>query len=140
METRYARLLDGADAADLGRRLAAAATAAGAEHRLEDPHLRAVDEVGRWVAAPLLVPYVLWLLCDARARGLKRLYFVARDGQVLLAIARRLAPRVGFDGELRYLYGSRRSWEPALRPGAEAAGRSSTSRTVAVQGTGDVTR
>jgi hypothetical protein len=120
METRYARLLDGADAADLGRRLAAAATAAGAEHRFEDPHLRAVDEVGRWVAAPLLVPYVLWLLSDARERGLGRLYFVARDGQVLLAIARRLAPRVGFDGELRYLYGSRRSWEPLLTPGAEA--------------------
>jgi predicted HAD superfamily hydrolase len=59
--------------------------------------------------APLFVPFVSWLLRDARKRGLRKLYFLARDGYVLHKIALVLGvhyPEI----ELHYLYGSRRAF------------------------------
>jgi hypothetical protein len=48
-------------------------------------------------------------LQEAAAKGLTRLYFVSRDGQVLLKIAQKLL--TGEDSiECRYLYGSRDAW------------------------------
>jgi FMN phosphatase YigB (HAD superfamily) len=67
-------------------------------------------EVAAGVAAPTLVGYVLWILHTAQRFGLERLYFVSRDGQILLKIAKRLAEKVGFACEMRYLYGSRQAW------------------------------
>lgn len=68
------------------------------------------------VIIPFLLTYVLWVLDDARKRSIKRLYFVARDGEILFKIAKALNPR---DLELRYLYGSRRAWLPmAADPGS----------------------
>lgn len=68
-------------------------------------------EIASSVVAPLLVGFVLWALRDAKARGLRRLYFVARDGQVLHKIARALDPDGSrFGVEARYLYGSRQAW------------------------------
>lgn len=55
-------------------------------------------------AAPLLLPFVHWVIDHARTQGHDRLYFLARDGQVLLDIARRLG--LG-DMETRYLHVSR---------------------------------
>jgi FMN phosphatase YigB (HAD superfamily) len=69
-----------------------------------------IRDVTAGVVAPALVGYVLWTLERARRLGLRRLYFVARDGQVLLDIARRLVGRMGIDCELRYLHGSRHAW------------------------------
>lgn len=64
------------------------------------------------VAAPLLVSFVGWLLARAAERGLRRLYFVSRDGFVLKELAERM-PHPGV--ELRYLYGSRQAWHvPAI--------------------------
>lgn len=68
-------------------------------------------DIASSVVAPLLVGFVLWALQDAKAKGLKRLYFVARDGQVLHKIARALDPDGSrFGIEARYLYGSRQAW------------------------------
>ncbi|MCU0570967.1 MAG: hypothetical protein MUF49_30920 [Oculatellaceae cyanobacterium Prado106] len=67
-------------------------------------------DVAASVAAPTLVHFVLWVLNRAKTLGLKRLYFLARDGQVLLAIAQQLIQKLDLDCELRYLYGSRQSW------------------------------
>ncbi|MTW20821.1 HAD family hydrolase [Allochromatium palmeri] len=55
-------------------------------------------------AAPLLLPFVHWVIDQARTQGHDRLYFLARDGQVLLDIARRLGLA---DLETRYLHVSR---------------------------------
>ncbi len=63
-------------------------------------------ELASSVVAPLLVGFVTWVLQDAKVRGLERLYFVARDGQVLHKIAHALQPCL----EVRYLYGSRQAW------------------------------
>src|SRR5262249_20737519 len=48
-------------------------------------------EVAAGVAGPALVSYTLWILHRAEELGLKHLYFLSRDGQILLEIARRLA-------------------------------------------------
>ena len=75
----------------------------------------ALDGVIFGVIVPFLLAYVQWVLDDARQRGIQRLYFVSRDGEILLKIARELKPT---DLELRYLYGSRRAWlAPSVLPG-----------------------
>jgi hypothetical protein len=70
---------------------------------------QALVDVAAGVASPILVGYVLWILRRAQARGLTRLYFLSRDGQVLFEIARILTARLGISIEPRYLYVSRLS-------------------------------
>jgi len=66
---------------------------------------------GYSLAAPLLVPFAYWVMTEASKRKISRLYFVSRDGQIFLKIARQLQQRgVATDIDLRYLYGSRRAW------------------------------
>ncbi len=60
------------------------------------------------VIAPLLVSYVHWVVTDAKEKGIKRLYFVSRDGQIFLEIARSLS-KAQSPPEFRYLYGSRQA-------------------------------
>lgn len=61
------------------------------------------------VIAPMFVPFVGAILKDASARNINRLYFQARDGKVLFQIAKELVKdHPGM--EVRYLYGSRRSF------------------------------
>ncbi|MBV9096577.1 MAG: hypothetical protein JO079_00845 [Frankiaceae bacterium] len=69
--------------------------------------LRPIVDVTASVAAPIMTAYVLWVLNNAQREGIRRLYFVARDGEVLYLIAQRLCARLGLDLDLRYLYGSR---------------------------------
>ena len=73
-------------------------------------HERLLRDVSAGVVAPFVVGNVLWILRRAVEDGLKKVFFIARDGQVLLDVARELAPMVGFTGELEYLYGSRQAW------------------------------
>jgi predicted HAD superfamily hydrolase len=61
------------------------------------------------VSGPLLTGYVLWLLGRAVAQGRRRLYFFARDGQILKRIAEQFVTWYGLDIELRYLHVSRRA-------------------------------
>lgn len=65
-------------------------------------------ELGATIAAPLLIPYVHWILTDAKQQNISNLYFLARDGQLLKLIAERLTQRRSI--EIRYLYGSRQAW------------------------------
>jgi FMN phosphatase YigB (HAD superfamily) len=74
-----------------------------------EPAQMALVDLAAGVAGPLLTAYVAWVLHDAHRRGLKRLYFVARDGQILLKIAQTLAQTMPAP-ECRYLYGSRQAW------------------------------
>ncbi len=124
--TRYERRLDAA-AADEGmnesggRALAAAfAAAARAAARAAaapadgDARARALRTVAAGVVGPMLAGYVLWILADARARGIGRLYFLARDGQVLHALARRLGSVAAPEIALAYLPASRQIWNRAI--------------------------
>ncbi len=78
-----------------------------AEDNGEQPH--PLDFLFHSTIAPFLVTYVSWVLDQARSSGVKRLYFVARDGEVLYKVAQQLLPP-NDELELRYLYGSRRAW------------------------------
>ena len=59
------------------------------------------------VAGPVICAYVAWVLKSALDLGLGRLLFVSRDGQVMLKVARQLAPKLGVSLELSYFYGGR---------------------------------
>lgn len=73
----------------------------------ETAHDRALWRIGTNVAGPLLFTFVAWTLKQAAERGLDRLYFVARDGQILLKLARRICDAWDIPIECRYLHGSR---------------------------------
>lgn len=65
-------------------------------------------EIGTNVAGPLFFGFVAWTLREARRRGLRRLYFIARDGQLFWRIARELESTAGADAiTCHYLYASR---------------------------------
>lgn len=74
------------------------------------PIQAALRDLSAGVIAPVLSGYVLWLLRRAKSLGLTRLYFVSRDGQILLDIARRMSQKIaGLDIEFSYFYGSRQA-------------------------------
>lgn len=72
-----------------------------------------IKDVSCGVVGPVLCAFVIWLLTRAKQRGIKRLYFLSRDGYILHQIAQRLQPALGFELDLRYLYGSRQAWHAA---------------------------
>lgn len=104
---RYEHLWDSYAAATDGfsALMAGASRTARLNTASSDDH-RAVIDVAAGVAAPIMTAYVLWVL-HAACRERRRLYFLARDGEILYLIARRLADRLGLDVDLHYLYGSR---------------------------------
>jgi FMN phosphatase YigB (HAD superfamily) len=65
------------------------------------------------VIGPVLLGYVLWCVAQAKEAGLRRLYFLSRDGQTPFRIARQLPAAVSSGLEFRYLYASRQAWHPA---------------------------
>lgn len=107
--TRFEALLV-AGGGPLSAEFARAAAAARAEAAVPTPYAAAIRDVAAGVAAPLLIGCTAWLLRDAAARGIERVYFLARDGQVLLQIAQALAPRIAPGIACRYLYASRQAW------------------------------
>ena len=58
--------------------------------------------------APAYIPYVLFVLEDARKRGIHRLYFLSRDSYILMRIAKVFEADFP-DIEIRYLFISRRA-------------------------------
>jgi hypothetical protein len=87
-------------------------------HFADDDRNKTIISVAVGVAAPVLIGYVYWILEEALKLGLQTLYFVSRDGEILLAIARQVAVtfREFSKIELRYLYGSRQAWYfPAIK-------------------------
>jgi FMN phosphatase YigB (HAD superfamily) len=57
----------------------------------------------------LLIGFSLFVLAEARRRGIDRIYFLARDGYLPQRIAAQVAQRRGQQVELVYLHASRRS-------------------------------
>lgn len=78
-------------------------------YKAADQHHQVIWNTAANVIAPLYVSFVWWLLQQAEALGIRRFYFMARDGLVLKEIADILAPACGLDIENRYLYVSRQS-------------------------------
>ena len=66
--------------------------------------------IGTSVGGAVLFSYVYWILQTSRANQIKRLYFVARDGYILKAIADMLIEAYGLNLKTFYIYGSRKAW------------------------------
>jgi len=115
---RYERALDSATTRGAGL-LGPCLAGAGRAHRLElpDQQPEGLLSVVTGVAGPFVVAAAAWALLTAEADQLPVLYFAARDGEILLAVARLLQDKLGVGAGVRcrYLHGSRRAWFlPAL--------------------------
>jgi hypothetical protein len=95
---------------DLTARFARASRVARAAIETASEHETAIRDVAAGVAAPALVAFVIWIQGQARRRGLRRLRFLSRDGQVLYELTRRLSPLLSVDLDLEYVYCSRLTW------------------------------
>ena len=72
-------------------------------------HVTSGERVLQEIFAPLMTAFTVWVLREAEARGIKRLYFLSRDGYLPYRTAIRLVKSCEFDIECRYLYCSRYS-------------------------------
>jgi len=92
------------------------------EAHSRSPRDKEVSSVCSGVAGPVLCGYVLWIIQKSVEMGLERLYFISRDGELLLKIAQCVTPAFwpGRNLDLRYLLGSRQAWHlPALTANQE---------------------
>lgn len=78
-----------------------------------DKQLTDYDRIFLHVFAPSIVSYVEWVIGQAVSAGKKRLYFLARDGWLMLFIAEQIVKARKIDMELRYLKVSRYSLRKA---------------------------
>ena len=110
------RILNNARLPTLFRsRLAGASRTVRLSFAAHDPKTMTITAVSASVTAPVLLGYVFWCMSEAEKQGIRRLYFISRDGQILCRIAERLRAAWGFNVECRYLFGSRQAFHlPAL--------------------------
>jgi predicted HAD superfamily hydrolase len=67
-----------------------------------------VHELASQFVGPFVMGFAIWVLQRAQENGVKRLYFLSRDGQLLCKVARALSPQFG-GIDCQYLYVSRQS-------------------------------
>ncbi len=78
-------------------------------------HDQALAGISSGFTGPLLLAFVVWILKQARHRKIDQLFFLARDGQILLSIAKKIVDSYGMQIDLHYLHVSRQSLHlPAL--------------------------
>lgn len=71
--------------------------------------------VGCRYAGTLLYSYAEWIVDVSVKKGIRRLYFIARDGYLLHKIVGTIIRDRGYEISLHYIYGSRRAWRmPSL--------------------------
>lgn len=73
----------------------------------EDEPRRALRDLAAQVGGPVVSAFVSWVLMKSQTLGVRRLLFVARDGQVMLRMAGPLADKLGLEFDMRYLYAGR---------------------------------
>ena len=76
---------------------------------MEIPEADPVCSAAGYVLAPALAGFVQWILAQAKKDGIRRLYFLARDGYFPCRAARPSCEAYGISIECRYLYLSRYS-------------------------------
>lgn len=62
--------------------------------------------VTAFISAPLLYGFCSWVMEQAHKKGLKRLYFLARDGYAMHKLCRMIAGKRAYDIKCSYLYAS----------------------------------
>jgi len=66
--------------------------------------------IGISIGGPIIFPYVWWVISESLKKGIKRLYFIARDGYILKKVADIIIERFNYDIDTYYIYGSRKAW------------------------------
>lgn len=90
--------------------------AGAAQKVVKDGNLQAMGKIGATLGGPILMPYVEWFLRRSADLGIRRLYFIARDGYILKLMADVLIKELGLDIRTHYIHGSRRAWRmPSYR-------------------------
>ena len=64
---------------------------------------------GKDIVGPVMLEYTRWIISESQKKGIKKLYFLARDGYLLSKIAKMIVEKQGLDIDCRYLYCSRAS-------------------------------
>lgn len=76
-------------------------------NRCEKDRKTILEQTAGEILAPVLNSFVVWLLQDAGKRGIRRLYFLARDGYFMYRAAEMICRKLQLPMECRYLYCSR---------------------------------
>jgi len=78
--------------------------------RLAEPVAGATGatDIASQFVGPFAMAFAAWVLTRAQARGIKRLYFLSRDCQLVWKVAQEMSPRFG-NIDCRYLFMSRRA-------------------------------
>jgi FMN phosphatase YigB (HAD superfamily) len=69
--------------------------------------------------APFVAGYAAWLIARAKALGIKKLFFMARDMQIVHEVASLMAQSLNPELECIYIHASRAAWEAPSYSGAE---------------------
>ena len=64
---------------------------------------------GKSLVGPVMLSFTEWIISEAEKKGIKRLYFLARDGYLLYEIAKTVCRERKIDVDCRYLYCSRQA-------------------------------
>jgi predicted HAD superfamily hydrolase len=67
-------------------------------------------KIGTSLGGGILFPYIWWVLRECNEQGIRRLYFLARDGWLLQKIADIIIKKERYDIQTKYLYASRKAW------------------------------
>ena len=108
--SRYEKLLEGGEGRARTHAVLAGSSRLARLEAVENGVPGTLASVASGVLAPLLIGYAHWVAAQAAQRGIRRLYFVSRDAEVMLRIARPIIERLAPQVECRYLYGSRQPW------------------------------
>ncbi len=110
--TRYEASVSSRSPEILARTLSGCMRATRLSYCFDSAHYKTLWELSCNVIAPTFFGFCYWILSAALRDGVQRLYFVSRDGQILLKISKAIQKSVPeFSGiECRYLYGSRQAW------------------------------
>lgn len=68
------------------------------------------ERIGNSYGGSIIYSYVEWILKTSLEQGIKRLYFIARDGWILKQVADIIIANRKLQIKTYYLYGSRRAW------------------------------
>lgn len=66
--------------------------------------------IGYRYAGPVLYSYAEWIIDQAIKNGIKRLYFIARDGYLVKRIVDTILNKTKSNITTKYIYGSRKAW------------------------------
>lgn len=89
------------------------AIGAAANARMFSENTGAAYRYGTSLGGNIAYSYVCWLIHRSLELGIKRLYFIARDGYLLKEIADSIIVKNQYDIKTFYIYGSRKAWRMA---------------------------